>query len=94
MTIRTIDLRTSQVTERELTADEIAALPVPTLPTPQEQLAALDSEFPLTQRNLREFVLLVTEVLKSGNPIDLSVLPGVQVVAAVEAQAVALRAQL
>lgn len=85
MAIRTIDLSTGQVTERELTAEEIAALPAPTAPTPREQLAALDTEFALTQRNLREFVLLVTEALKSGNPIDLSVLPGVQVVAAVEA---------
>ena len=63
-------------------------------PTPREQLAALDAQYALTQRNLREFILLTVEAIKMGVPVDLSVLPGVQVVAAVEAEAATLRAQI
>lgn len=94
MTIRTINLSTGEVTERELSAEELAALPVPQPPTPVELLAALERDYTLTQRNLRELILLTVEALKVGAPVDLSVLPGVQVVAAVEAEAAALRAQL
>lgn len=63
-------------------------------PTAAQQLAALDAANTLTQRNLREFILLATEALKLGQAIDLSVLPGVAKVAEVEAAAAVLRAQL
>lgn len=75
---------------------ELADLPVipPPAPTVIDQLTTLEQQYTLTQRNLREFILLTVEALKVGAPVDLSVLPGVQVVAAVEAEAAALRAQL
>jgi len=60
--------------------------------TPVAQLAQLDAENQLTQRNLREFMLLVVEAMKHGTPIDLSVIPGVAKVIEVEAQASELRA--
>jgi len=63
-------------------------------PKPKDKLEALEKQYTLTQRNLREFILLTVEALKEGTPVDLSVLPGVQVVAAVEAEAASLRAQL
>lgn len=66
----------------------------PTPQTPLDQLRTLESQYALTQRNLREFILLTVEALKVGTPVDLSVLPGVQVVAAVEAEAASLRAQM
>lgn len=65
-----------------------------TVPTAADQLATLDSENTLTQRNLREFILLVVEAMKQGTPIDLSPLPGVVKVYAVEAEAAALRSKL
>ena len=66
------------------------------LPTVQEQLAQLDAENTLTQRNLREFILLTTEAIKvaTNNAVDLSQLPGVANVANVEARAAVLRARL
>ena len=66
------------------------------LPTVQEQLAQLDAENTLTQRNLREFILLTTEAIKvaTNNAVDLSQLPGVANVANVEARAAVLRAKL
>lgn len=71
------------------------AEPAPQLPvTVVQQLATLEQQYTLTQRNLREFILLTVEALKVGAPVDLSVLPGVQVVAAVEAEAAVLRGQL
>jgi hypothetical protein len=63
-------------------------------PTVADQLATLDSANALTQRNLRDFILLATEALKLGQAVDLTAIPGVAKVAAVEAQAAALRAQL
>lgn len=64
--------------------------------TPAEKLAALDAENSLTQRNLRDTILLMAEAFKtlSGGALDLTQLPGVAQVAAVEAEAAALRAQL
>lgn len=59
-----------------------------------EQLARLDAENALSQRNLRDFIRVTTEALKLGQPVDLTVLPGVAKVYAVEEQAAALRAQL
>lgn len=94
MTIRTVNLATGDISERELSTEELAELPAPQLPTPVELLVALEANYTLTQRNLREFILLTVEALKVGAPVDLSVLPGVQVVAAVEAEAATLRAQL
>jgi hypothetical protein len=63
-------------------------------PTPLEQLAQLDAANMLTQRNLRDFILLTVEALKLGQPIDLSPVLGISKVIAVEAQAVELRKQL
>jgi hypothetical protein len=69
----------------------------PTLPlSPRELLAKLDADNALTQRNLREVILLMAEGFKqaTGGALDLSQVRGVAIVAAVEAQAEALRAQL
>ena len=65
-------------------------------PTAREQLENLDAANTLTQRNLRETVMLMTEAFKalSGGTVDLSAIPGVAKVYEVEAQAAALRAQL
>ena len=69
---------------------------VPAPPTPIDLLQKLDAENALTQRNLREFILLTAEAVKqaTGGALDMSQLPGVAMVKAVEAQAAELRAQL
>jgi len=65
-------------------------------PTVAQQLAALDASHTLTQRNLRETVMLMAEAFKtlSGGQLDLSSIPGVAKVYEVEAQAAALRGGL
>jgi hypothetical protein len=70
--------------------------PVPPPPTVAEQLAMLDAANVLTQRNLRETVMLMAEAFKqvSSGTVDLSNIPGVAKVYEVEAQAEALRALL
>lgn len=69
---------------------------VPPPPTPAQQLAQLDADNALTQRNLRETVMLMAEAFKTitNGSVDLSAIPGVAKVYAVEAQAAELRAQL
>jgi len=67
---------------------------VPPIPTPVELLANLDADNALTQRNLREFILLAAQAFKLGQPIDIMAIPGVAKVAQVEAEAQALRAAL
>lgn len=64
--------------------------------TPLQKLAKLDSDNQLSQRNLREVVMLLAEAAKtlSMGALDLSTIPGVAKVYEVEAQAVTLRAQL
>ena len=63
---------------------------------PKELLAKLDADNALTQRNLRETVMLMAEAFKvvSNNAVDLSTIPGVAKVYDVEQEAAALRAQL
>lgn len=64
-------------------------------PTVVQQLAALDAANELTQRNLRESIMLMTQAFKELNPgLDLMQIPGIAKVFEVEAQATALRAQL
>jgi hypothetical protein len=96
MTVRTIDLATGLETTRDYTPDELAALPVPQPPTIQDKLAALDAANALTQRNLRETVMLMAEAFKqlSSGAVDLTQIPGVAKVYEVEAEAAVLRAQL
>jgi hypothetical protein len=80
-----------------ITDEEAEALrPVPPPPTTQDLLNKLDADNTLTQRNLRETIMLMNEAFKlvSNNAVDLSNIPGVAQVYAVEAQAAALRAQL
>lgn len=80
-----------------ITPEEAEALrPVPPAPTAQDLLNKLDADNTLTQRNLRETIMLMNEAFKmvSNNAVDLSNIPGVAQVYAVEAQAEALRAQL
>jgi len=62
----------------------------------QELLAKLDIDNTLTQRNLRESILLMAEAIKvaTNNAVDLSQIPGIAKVAQVEAEAVLLRKQL
>ena len=81
----------------QITAEEAEALrPVPPAPTAQDLLNKLDADNTLTQRNLRETIMLMNEAFKlvSSNSVDLSNIPGVSQVYAVEAEAAVLRAQL
>ena len=81
----------------QITVEEAEALrPVPPAPTAQDLLNKLDADNALTQRNLRETVMLMAEAFKliSNNAVDLSTIPGVAKVYEVEAEAAALRAQL
>jgi hypothetical protein len=82
--------------DRAATAEEIVAWELSRLPTPRDLLAKLDADNALTQRNPREVILLMAEGFKqaTGGALDLSQVRGVAIVAAVEAQAEALRAQL
>lgn len=67
----------------------------PPAPTAKDLLVKLDAENALTQRNLREAIMLLTQAIKETNPdIDLTLVPGVAKVYSVEAEAAALRAQL
>ena len=80
-----------------ITEEEAEALrPVPPAPTAQDLLNKLDADNTLTQRNLRETIMLMNEAFKlvSSNSVDLSNIPGVAQVYAVEAQAAVLRGQL
>lgn len=80
-----------------ITDEEAEALrPKPPEPTIQDKLNALDAENQLTQRNLRETVMLMAEAFKTvtNGAVDLSTIPGVAKVYLVEAEAAALRAQL
>ena len=62
----------------------------------KDLLAKLDAENTLSQRNLRETILLMSEAFKqlSNGALDLSVIPGVKRVKDVESQAAVLRSQL
>lgn len=84
------NLQTGEVTEHD---DAPATAP---LPTTQDLLIKLDADNPLTQRNLRETVMLMAEAFKqvTNGAVDLSTIPGVAKVYEVEAEAAALRAQL
>lgn len=68
----------------------------PSGPTIQDKLAQLDVANALTQRNLRETVMLMAEAFKTvtNGAVDLSTIPGVAKVYAVEAEATLLRSQL
>jgi hypothetical protein len=80
-----------------ITDEEAEALrPKPPEPTAKDLLDKLDAENALTQRNLRETVMLMAEAFKSvtNGQVDLTTIPGVAKVYEVEAQAAALREQL
>ena len=85
------NLSTGEVTEHE----DAPATPE-YAPTTQDLLNKLDADNTLTQRNLRETIMLMNEAFKmvSNNAVDLSNIPGVAQVYAVEAQAEVLRGQL
>jgi hypothetical protein len=83
--------------EQRAVVEAVAAAHNPTpAPTVTEQLKALDAANLLTQRNLRETVMLMAEAFKqiTGGTVDLSAIPGVAKVYEVEAEAAALRALL
>jgi hypothetical protein len=80
-----------------ITDEEAEALkPVPPEPTIQDKLAQLDADNALSQRNLREFILLTAEAVKlaTNGTVDLNQVVGVAKVAQVEAEATLLRSQL
>ena len=81
-----------------VSAEEVEAIRAASVPvaTPKDLLNKLDADNTLTQRNLRETIMLMNEAFKtiSGGALDLGQIPGVAQVYAVEAQAEALRAQL
>lgn len=86
-----INLTTGETIELEdAPASEVSAI------TPKDRLAALDVENVLTQRNLRETIMLMAEAFKqvSGGAVDLTQIPGVAKVYEVEGLAEALRSQL
>ena len=86
----------------EITQEELEAIyaeraaPAPIVPAPLVALQQLESENQITQRRLRETIMVMTEAFKqlSGGALDLSQIPGVAQVFSVEAQAAQLRAQL
>lgn len=84
------------VGDREATAEEVAAWEESRKPTIRDKLNALDEANMLTQRNLRETIMLMNEAFKSisGGALDLSQIPGVAQVYAVEAEACELRTKL
>lgn len=81
------------ITDEEAEAIRAANTPEPTA---QDKLNALDEKNKLTQRNLRETIMLMNEAFKqiTDGALDLSAIPGVAMVYAVEAEAEELRAQL
>lgn len=93
-----VNCETGEAVSVPLTDAEIAAISayIPPPPTVQEQLAQLDAANALTQRNLRETVMLMAEAFKTvtNGAVDLSTIPGVAKVYAVEAQAAELRSLL
>ena len=64
--------------------------------TTQQKLAKLDADNALTQRNLRETIMLMAGVFKTvtGGAVDLSQIPGVSKVFEVEKDAKILREKL
>lgn len=86
-----------EITDAEAKAIIAAIKPI-ALPSPTDaagKLAQLDTDNHLTQRNLREFILLTAKAVQQLNPgLDLTQIPGIAKVAQVEAQAAALRATL
>ena len=92
----TINCETGAVSSVDLTPEEVQEIAIRPGPTPAEQLTMLDVANQLTQRNLRETIMLMNEAFKtiSGGALDLGQIPGVAQVYAVEAQAEALRGQL
>ena len=93
-----VNCATGEISKVPLTAAEIAAVEAyaAQTPTPIDLLNKLDADNQLTQRNLRETIMLMNEAFKtiSGGALDLGQIPGVAQVYAVEAEAAALRAQL
>ena len=85
-----------EISQQELEEIRASREPLPRPPTPLELLAKLDADNALTQRNLRDTIMLMSEAFKAATngAIDLSQVRGVQMVYAVEAEAEALRAQL
>jgi hypothetical protein len=78
-----------------ITEEEAQALRPVHIETAAEKLAVLDAANTLTQRNLRETVMLMAEAFKqiTGGAVNLSLIPGVAKVYEVEAQAAILRGQ-
>lgn len=92
-----INVITGEVTQEEYTEQELVDIAATDIPaTPLQALQRLDAANQLTQRNLRETVMLMSEAFKqvTGGAVDLSTIPGVAKVYAVEAEAAVLRAQL
>lgn len=81
--------------DRPATDDEVAAREA-LLNGPKAKLAQLDAENTLTQRNLRETIMLMSEAFKqvTGGVLDISSIPGVAKVYEIEQQAAQLRTQL
>jgi len=95
--IRVIDVITGEETVREYTQEELAAIAaIPQPPAALAELHQLETENQITQRRLRDTIMLMSEAFKqiTGGALDLSQIPGVAQVYAVEARAVELRAEL
>ncbi|MCA3173567.1 MAG: hypothetical protein ING25_11035 [Burkholderiales bacterium] len=83
----------------EITQEELAAIHATRVvqePAALTALQQLEADNQITQRRLRETIMLMAEAFKqiTAGALDLSQIPGVAQVYAVEAQAAALRAEL
>jgi hypothetical protein len=86
-----------EITQEELEAIYAErALVYPEPPVALVELQKLETENQITQRRLRETIMLMSEAFKqlTGGALDLSQIPGVAQVYAVEARAAELRAEL
>lgn len=94
MTVREVNVITGEETLRYYTQEELDAIVAqPALDLRVVRLAAIDQEAQLTPRAFRELVILMTEGFKAatGGALDLTTVPGVAQVYALEAEAQALR---
>jgi hypothetical protein len=97
MSVKSLNLASGELHSREYTQEEFDSLPIiPVKERVSQELASLERDHPLTQRALRELVMLVTSAFDqlSSGQLNLKALPGVIKVYEVENQAALLREKL
>lgn len=83
-----IDAAMTLMTGAQVEAHRNPPAPVP---TPLQTLAKMDSDRALTQRELREFIVLTAYALKKNAVVDLTAIPVVAKAVAIEADADIIR---